>query len=228
MIQAVREKPILMNTEMVQATLAGNKTQTRRIISPQPTLLGNDITWEITTGHSGPGWYGHTTDYPDEGALHYKCPYGQPGDLLYVRETFGEDYTTSVQVRSQTVPTATTVYRADGHKMSDSGTGWKPSIHMPKRAARIWLKVTNVRVERVQDISEEDAAAEGCNNAESEAAKEIGWYEKPRRAFSRLWDSINGTTRLSNGNTSIANSWAANPWVWVVEFEVISTNGRPK
>jgi hypothetical protein len=91
---------------------------------------------------------------------------------------------------------------------------WTPSIHMPRWASRITLEIVSVRVERLQDITEECAKAEGCDNSNSEAAITVGWYERPRSAFIRLWESING-----------ADSWLSNPWVWVVEFkrvEVVS------
>ena len=124
------------------------------------------------------------------------CQYGKPGDRLWVRETFcyHDDL-------------ARYLYKADGV----TGVKWKPSIFMPRIASRIMLEITGIRVERLQDISEEDAIAEGVDG-ENEAAK-IGaeWYEKPKRAYRRLWKSINGT-----------GSWDLNPFVWVIEFMVLN------
>lgn len=138
------------------------------------------------------------------------CPFGKVGDLLWVRETTEGDGHYSC-------------YSADEKTVIDPFTGsvasWgyprpsRPSIHMPRWASRLTQRITNVRVERLQDISEEDARAEGCDDSTSEAAVYAGWYEKPRRAFRRLWEQINGT-----------EIWSANPWVWAIEFEVIHTN----
>lgn len=211
-------KPILFNTEMVQALLDGRKTQTRRVIKPQPErtyVAGHGIgragyTNEWVTCHQSDefGW-----EAWKEKAL-INCPYGQPGDLLWVRETF-----TIYQGYSDSVP----LYKTGEH---DDLLKWSPSIHMPRWASRLTLKITNVRVERVQDISEEDAKAEGVyswngNTGDVRTGAHKIWGTKevsaldPVAAFELLWDSI---------NTKRGYSWESNPWVWVIEFEVIKKN----
>lgn len=136
---------------------------------------------------------------------------------MWVRETFISGF----EFDDNDMPTEKerTWYRANGDLdcWYDGGSDfpkenipWKPSIHMPRRASRLTLRITNVRVERLQEISEEDAKAEGCDNSKSDAAVAAGWYEKPCRAFQRLWEQTYGS-----------DSWTANPWVWVIEFEVI-------
>lgn len=202
---AVKERPILFSAEMVRAILEGRKSQTRRVIKPQPPA------YDINELHGGElskrapydiedeeqriyGW-----GFQDDCGGYYKFPYGKVGDRLWVRETF---------CRSRN----NTFYRADypafekPNELSDSwdwapgsGERWTPSIHMNRRYSRITLEITGVRVERLQDISEQDAIAEGVSRRALDP-----WY---RTAFIRLWESINGP-----------DSWAANPWVWVIEF----------
>jgi hypothetical protein len=190
----VRERPILFSGPMVRAILEGRKHQTRRIVRVRkPTdhlVLASPYATSL-------------------------CPYGQPGDRLWVRETWG--------------PCAGgVVYRAseDGAACPDGGK-WKPSIFMPRWASRITLEVTDVRVERLQDISEEDIAAEGIPLKRSQLTGGLGvpgdWLADERglddsfrgdlinakSAWQLLWDSINADRA----------SWASNPWVWVVEFK---------
>ena len=195
----MKERPILFSTEMVQALLAERKTQTRRVIKPQPSKAafglvawkGRDLTLNSFKNHS---------------------PYGQVGDVLWVRETFTKlapdhviegDYVFKANVDADSEEIRQD-YIDRGYPYQ-----WKPSIHMPKRAARIWLKVTDVRVERVQDITEEDAKAEGIISL-------IECSNPCRRKFIDLWAEIHSL-----------ESWYTNPWVWVVEFEVLSTAGKP-
>lgn len=204
----MKERPILFSGPMVRAILEGRKTQTRRIVKPQPAddvrtcnLPNNNVTgWESSLRHS----YGPTT-------VHV-CPYGNPGDRLWVREKWAE---------MKWPPTGPRfVYSAD--KDCDF-TPWRPSIHMPRWASRITLEVASVRMERLQDISEADAIAEGIERVRGieRGFKEVTplWkhYTDPsfqgadqRGSFRSLWQSINGP-----------ESWAANPWVWVVEFKCI-------
>jgi len=184
------EKPILFSTEMVQAILTGSKTMTRRVVNPQPELEIRE------TFNSSTGW----ADIDKNGwaiKREVKCPYGKPGDLLWVRETWRlpefHEYDAPVQPE----------FKA-GHDQADE-LKWKPSIHMKKEHCRIWLKVTGVRVERLQDITENDVIKEGV---EPIVDFKISF-------FKYLWDSLNGKPR-GNGRDI---SWAANPWVWVVEFE---------
>lgn len=190
----IKERPILFSSPMVRALLDGRKTQTRRIAKPiKHPDWGNEYS---------PGAL--ITEKESNSVIERACPYGSKGERLWVRETF-----------SQHPQFADIAYRADGEEFEDSdgflwAPKWKPSIHMPRSASRIMLEITGVRVERLQDISEQDAIAEGVDG-ENEAAKiGAGWYEKPRRAYRRLWESINGT-----------GSWDLNPFVWVIKFKEI-------
>lgn len=186
-------KPILFNTEMVQAILDGRKTCARRIVKG---AIPDDAMWEYTmfTPKGCISCRGVCADGYGEGF--YKLPY-QPGDILYVLETWG--YPIALNSDKQYV------FRAD--EVAESGFKndshiWHPSIHMPKEAARIWLKVTDVRVERLQDMTDDDAEAEGCFD-----------YTSTALGFPDVWDS---TIKKSDIGRC---GWAANPWVWVVEFE---------
>ena len=198
----MKYRPILFSAPMVRALLSGSKTQTRRVVKPQPEWTEPATTWQQGDGHSGPGWYAHNEDYPDEGALFYRCPYGQPGDRLWVRESFD-------QIIGQSGTWIETDYRATythGDRLGDTigiKKRWTPSIHMPRSVSRITLDITGVRVERLQDISEADAAAEGVSAKHTADA-----HYTAREAYAVLWEQINGP-----------DSWAANPWVWVIEFK---------
>lgn len=200
-----RVLPILFNTEMVRAILDGRKSCTRRLVKPQPDekhtyLLGfvTDSTEKKEVGCFGFG----INEYG--GYIQYARPQCQPGDILYVRETWSEGY-----------EEGTYIYRASD-KLADLPTFkesskliYHPSIHMPKEAARIWLKVTNVRVERLQEITSEQIGREGV---EVEYPHVLNGEEK-RYAFSTLWNS---TIKKSDIDRY---GWDANPYVWVIEFE---------
>lgn len=197
----MKQRPILFNTEMVQAILAGRKMQTRREVHP-------DIAVSISNN-------------PDR--ILYRCPFGQTGDVLWVRESclwvmsdHAPDLLEGSRDRTQWV------YKASEHEdfmkyaKEQYGYKWKPSIHMPKDAARIWLRIKDVRVERLQEISEIDAMREGIESVDHGAhwknyvQDDISSFVCPSHSFESLWHSING-----------ADSWNANPWVWVLEFERI-------
>ena len=216
-------KPILFSTEMVQAILAGRKTQTRRVIKADFPENSTFIGCRETLGKSGVGFYWcDGTTGPMQGffpgLFEDLYPKYQPGDILWVRETFIESKTPDIpNNRGWSFS-----YKADG------GYGiinWKPSLFMPKEAARIFLKVTDVRVERLQDISEEDAIAEGVSivydygsfvTYKNYLFKDKKTYNKqdtrcPKESFQSLWQSINGKK----------HPWESNPWVWVYEFERI-------
>ena len=191
-------KPILFNTEMVQAILDGRKTQTRRVIKPQPVKEG--VFWRL--GHAG--WsmddrvtpvYGHS--------LYNRMPY-KPDDVLWVRETWSE---VSHSFVDEILLVQTAVFHKYKTDFYDEMVPWKwkPSIHMPKEVARIFLKVTGVRLERLQAICYPDVYAEGIN-------EEYGSLTD----FVELWDSINDKRGFG---------WESNPWVWVIEFERC---GKPK
>lgn len=194
-------KPILFNTEMVQAILDGRKTCTRRIVKG---AIPDDAMWGYTM-FTPKGCISCRGVYADGyGEGFYKLPY-QPGDILYVRETWG--YPIALNSDKQYV------FRAD--EVAESGFKndshiWHPSIHMPKEAARIWLKVTGVRVERLQEITEEGAEKEGCRESVDSKTK---FRTSAILNFYEVWDS---TIKKSDIDRC---GWAANPWVWVIEFE---------
>ena len=192
------EKPILFTGPMVRAILAGEKTVTRRVVKPQLEFIDSpDLGPVWGWPKKGGGWW----LWPNaEGHVLERCPYGQPGHRLWVRETWAE------------VPTACgsteVVYAADYTDGSDreAGVKYRPSIHMPKWAARIWLEVVSVKVERVQDITEEGALAEGVQGDEHPTADQPGAV----MCFAALWDSLNAKK---------GHGWGTNPWVWVIEFK---------
>jgi hypothetical protein len=185
-----KERPILFNAEMVRAILDGRKTQTRRVIRVQPS--GDKVIYDPAIGfrfHGGPNIK--------------QSPYGKVGDELYVRETWSRNG-------------SCIVYRST---WKGNDKKWHPSIHMPKWASRIKLRVTDVRVERLQSISEEDAISEGIwkygdeDSYKMYTATTAFGTTNPIRSFKSLWESINKKRGLG---------WDKNPWVWVIEFEVIN------
>jgi len=192
----MKERPILFSTPMVQGILENRKMMTRRIIKPQPLIDDND---QIGSSNGIPA----INDYGSCSVI--KCPYGKIGDVLWVRETFG--------------------YYLDAflHKAGYDGVfkcvKWKPSIHMPKPFARIWLEIMSISPERLHDISREDCRKEGIEQIGATyrdyETKNSSTYNE-RRSFSSLWNKINGK-----------GSWDANPWVWAISFKVLSTTGKP-
>ncbi|EPE4838927.1 hypothetical protein ACSIZT_004360 [Yersinia enterocolitica] len=196
----MNEKPILFNAEMVNAILSGRKTQTRRIIS-EKTLHLFDVA--ASAGEC------HPLELCDQRSQSYYlefCPLGNPGDQLWVRECFSD--LVSFGFFDGAVPDFVPDYWywADGNPKWGDWTKPKPSIHMPRAASRVNLIITGVRVERLNDISDVDARAEGC--AYGKGNGEIDLAVRPENHFPTLWASIYG-----------AESWQANPWVWVIEFE---------
>lgn len=196
-------KPILFNTEMVRAILDGRKTATRRLIKPQP-LFKNDIIYR----HENGKWY-ISPDNDNFGESEIKSKY-QTGDILYARETW------SYLWSAENPKTRRFVYRAtDTYSFAEKYIAkfkWHPSIHMPKEAARIFLRVKDVRVERLQEITDEQAIAEGIIPQKLVAGKTIS----PKYSFVNLWDSTLKPANLDR------YGWEVNPWVWVIEFERIS------
>lgn len=204
---------------MVQAILEGRKTQTRRAIKPQPI---HDIS-QYHLNNAGNLWVSRSAKNADGGYYLWsaKCPYGQVGDVLWVRETWQlftpygpEDYYFGYKASPGEIGN-----EASSKYDYASPDVWKPSIHMPYEAARIFLRITDIRVERLQDISEDDAIAEGVERVADYGTTGYKLYTEPDAAYSdidakwsfeSLWQSING-----------ADSWDANPWVWVVTFERI-------
>lgn len=227
MTPSLPERPILFSGPMVCAILDGRKTQTRRVVKWKPRVEGLNLqatslsvqpyfrpgieSGVVLASRDGNGSWNDRT-HP------VKCPYGKPGDRLWVREGFidAEDYPCH-PYHDEEDGGPRYEYRADTSAEQSANILWKPSIHMPRIASRITLKVTGVRVERLQDISEEDIEAEGvlaCDEWqdylatwESMQSDEI-WIETPRQYWEKRWDRINGKKY----------PWASNPWVWVVEF----------
>lgn len=189
-------KPILFNIEMVQAILDGRKTCTRRIVKG---AIPDDAMWGYTM-FTPKGCISCRGVYADGyGEGFYKLPY-QPGDILYVRETWCKGSWMNEKERYY--------YKADDN---DFHCVWHPSIHMPKEAARIWLKVTDVRVERLHDITGKSVLREGIN---SHVHPDADYFDgNQREVFAELWNSTIKKTDIGRYD------WDANPWVWVIEFE---------
>ena len=201
----MKERPILMNGDMVRAILRGEKTQTRRPVTPQPfrTPPGTIHGWE---------WERHGKNDAWVAEMHLKhCPFGQLGDRLWVRETCAEIG----------VP-AMAIYRASDYLVPNGiKFRWTPAIHMPRRLSRITLEITDISARHVQDITEEDAWAEGTEDLEmnwsaadlcATAKRYDLCVEEARCTFAHLWDTLYASRGLG---------WAANPWVWVVSFKRI-------
>jgi hypothetical protein len=210
-----KEIPILFSTSMVQAIMEGRKTMTRRVVKFSLKCPTHHIS--IVESDSPPivSW-----------------AKWQPGNILWVRESFCRNVTHDDEI----------IYKASQHPNIIERLSWKPSIHMPKDVCRIWLEVTNVRVERLHEITEEDARAEGVRDLEpvwphdfslcrkcggtglhETVGPNLGMIEVDctncdtyKKRFNILWNKINGE-----------ESWNANPWVWIIEFKVLSTTGKP-
>lgn len=190
----VKERPILFNAEMVKAILGGRKTQTRRPLKPQPVDVIPKPKNTFSDGRTR--WALRTQVEPSRGVM-AMCRIGNVGDRLWVRETWQSGEVALNEPRGA-------VYRAtDPDWETMEGWKWKPSIHMPRWASRITLEITGVRVERLRDISEKDALADG-----GWAYKACPIHKNPQASFFQLWRSIYGIAALDN-----------NPWVWVVEFK---------
>jgi hypothetical protein len=188
-------KPILFNTEMVRAILDGRKTVTRRVIKPQPFYVNNSgrWVWNIPKNKTIPNCCTSVCTASREWweyLLESQFPYSV-GDILYVRETWNSDWCDHA------------IYRADGGSAKYAGytkePKWRPSIHMPKEAARIFLRVTDVRVERLQEITADGVEKEGFTG-----------HVCPKDFFAETWSEIYDPRGCG---------WNANPWVWVIEFE---------
>jgi hypothetical protein len=251
---AVRERPILFSGEMVRAILDGRKTQTRRVMQNQP--FSNTIRFDRLTGNLdcyndylppsatlldvGRGANRYTTSLEEEGgSFAHLCPYGAPGDRLWVRETWTADFGGTfsdmpgawwheVPPSLRTEKSAAMLYyaadasvyhapsrcepdqswdtRVSGWEPTEldlEGRRWRPSIHMPRWASRLTLEITDVRVQRVQEISNSDALAEGCLPLQMDHGNAIPCFEG-------LWDSLNAKRPGCR--------WADSPWVWAITF----------
>ncbi|MFT1010982.1 hypothetical protein [Enterobacter hormaechei] len=219
----MKERGMIFNGEMVRAIIDGRKIQTRRIMKPQPA---NDI---------ARGTFPNTEAYGLVSTMKHKfgsttahlCPFGQPGVRIWVRETF--------RVHSRATDVATLVYKSSERQSWTEQTHrvpvsvcnkpaviekWTPSIHMPRWASRILLEITDVRVERLNSISEEEARSEGVGRLREGFWKNYqpGWTQhqiSARGSFATLWDSIYGS-----------GEWDRNPWVWVITFKCIDGAGH--
>lgn len=255
-----KEHPILFSTPMVQALLAGTKTMTRRVVKPTPENVNQNVPIPIDEFNKKLKAYidkGLVTVINGTGGFVFpKCPYGQVGDLLWVRESFyaygkwikngltktgkqkwvfrdftlkkGKSYLPAKQYLYEDSKPEIVLNRKNITGLeSEIGYYKRPSIHMPKAAARNWLEITNIRVERLQDITERDAISEGIKSAVVPGHNVFtkSWTQYydyiqnrfhqfaknyPIQSFRSLWYSINGE-----------ESWNANPWVWVIEFKKV-------
>ncbi|MCM2337615.1 MAG: hypothetical protein NDI59_02765 [Lysobacter sp.] len=218
----MKERPILFSAPMVRALLAGTKTQTRRVVKPQPRILAGELLcWK--------------DDALTDDQMAACSPYGQPGDRLWVREAFrfpeSIDHLSPAEIGEKALaagypkPWCPIQFEADGLRRTaqewrdfvtppraNEAGRLRAGMHMPRWASRITLEVTGVRVERLQDISEADAIAEGIERVTVKAGATVyplgnRYSHDAVEAYSNLWEQINGP-----------ESWATNPWVWIVEF----------
>lgn len=222
-------KPILFNTEMVKAILEGRKTVTRRLIKPQPDARHNCFLGFVTDeipDHKRKGQAGFGIDEYG-GSVQYAKPPCKVGDILYVRETWNicnmdiqENHITfiyradiSEEQSARTVTVSDEIFDKYSESMTETNPEWRPSIHMPKEAARIFLKVKDVRVERLQEIDDKGAYMEGAGEPNT-------IYQLGARVceFVKIWQS---TIKKEDIDTY---GWDASPYVWVIEFEKIDLN----
>lgn len=224
--QHMKERPIIFSTPMVQAILQGRKTMTRRVIKSKTGLFQvSKANYEPDAAHF---YHDRSVSMLDEnerdvGTLF--CPYGNPGDRLWVRETWNYGDPNDLVPGEITGDKCGFIGQIDGREVEwvwvykascpevhpiKGELNWKPSIYMPRSASRILLEIINVRVERVQDISEDDAIMEGAEMAMFEAVNPDFSTNSYKNGFMKIWTNINGN-----------ESWNANPWVWVIEFKKI-------
>lgn len=241
----IEELPILFTPGLATKSKEQLKTETRRIMKPQPSPPPTRFKWwgwERETDKDIIHWVPETNSGKVGifNQFDWKCPYGQPGDLLYVRENWKPlSYNNDIGWRIQFVDGDIVEYPKLFEDMKDEVAfsdrfftqlrkkgidpedyteeevidimPWKPNIHLPKLGSRLWLRVKEITVEQVQDIDWDGAVAEGCPGYRPT-------QDEPTMQFERLWDSI---------NKSRGYGWKENPWVWVVKFELISSTGKP-
>jgi hypothetical protein len=212
----MKEYPILFSSEMVRAILDGRKTMTRRVIKPQPEAHTMQVL-PLGNGLYLPSWSGRNVSESPTGRP-MKCPYGQPGDRLWVREAwYYEEHMYDVNAGEPDLPggrySRRLVYRASYPDypvtIGVGKHGWRPSIHMPRWASRITLEIEEIRVERLQEITEEDARAEGVEALRGSFPIGEQRLTIHQHAFAYLWGSIN----------SKKYPWDSNPYVWVIKFK---------
>jgi len=244
----IKERPILFSAPMVRAILDGRKTVTRRPVKVQPHI---DASGNFCVGRSNYGQDG----YGKPVTKHFIkdcCPYGKPGDRLWARETWYCDHNEVMRGPylkpndldvSEARDDGTLVYAADGLSPYEADQpGWKPSIHMPRWACRILLEITDVRVERVQDISDDQAQAEGCFFTDygrkcghsGKGWTGVGDCPAPKEHHPQrdgwMWDKTTSHEQclcaprwaFANLWNSTGGDWDANPWIWVVEFKRVT------
>lgn len=226
----VKERPILFSGPMVRAILEGRKTETRRIVKPQPVFDSSRESWQWEARHGTMRWSGPRPQAAALIGFREQCPFGRVGDRLWVREAFAftrfytdpeSGYVDDVEYYRGPLPApggTHLIFRELGLPSDeDEGHFWRPSIYMPRWASRITLEVVSVRVERLHDITEASALAEGvrCRTCggpvDGSSENECECFHNLGSAipsFASLWESINGE-----------GSWGANPWVWVVQFQ---------
>ncbi len=235
----IRERPILMGAPMVRAILSGRKTMTRRVLKVQPLDIltkrppyANQATRVFNDRRC---WFYKDQDNPPRGGM-FCCKYGEIGDRLWVREAFSPMQGCRPIPNPEKYDNKPAWYAADNDRPMWAGIKWKPSIHMPREFSRITLEITGVRVERLREITEEDATAEGIRSwqegyprgtgeppvgYDTRYGSDFGWFptSSPMAvlAFRKLWDKLNGEKF----------SWATDPFVWVIEFRRITNDPLP-
>ncbi|WP_312587398.1 hypothetical protein [Comamonas terrigena] len=226
----MKETGLMFKAPLVRAILAGQKTQTRRVVKWKNLHQGLNLGFSGLGVEKTPlGWVlrSDTRTSSEWRCSGTPCPMGNPGDRIYVRETFVQGYKTDPATGAlrecdedgNDVPMSTWYRATDGGISWSDDDGWetnvpwKPAIHMPKALARIWLEINGVRVQRLQSITEADCIAEGATGGHG-AIPNYAYSATPLEHFRHIWESTGG-------------DWTANPWVWVVDFKTISTTGQP-
>lgn len=205
----MKERPIIFNSEMVRAILQGRKTQTRRVI--KQTIRREEIAGNVFRARKSgwiawfPGTMANLEDLTKQWyEFGFECPYGKLGDRLWARETWAVHPTLN-RFSPRNLDSDNPVYFRTDSGVNESHFVWRPSIFMPRWASRITLEITNVRVERVKDISRSDCVKEGLYPTMSNDSE-----QNIRVRYRELWDSL---------NKKRGYSWESNPWVWVIEFK---------
>ncbi len=212
----IKERPMLFSSEMVKAIIQNRKSQTRRVLRPQP-FQASTGSWFWSSGDNHHVWSDHPFPH-----IHLDCPYGSPGDRLWVRETFCIDHFEYLgKLKGLPPPGRSHIYyAADGEDLcsqipecdcSDGCIPWRPSIHMPRWASRLDLEIKSIRVERLQDITEAEIAAEGFFKQDNLwcVTENFPASNNPLYAWELYWNLL---------NSERGYPWAANPWGWVIEF----------
>lgn len=220
--EALKERGMIFNAEMVRAILDGRKTQTRRVMAVQPehSNLGLRRVVDSKNGVDNGKYFWSQSDATGWKARSklFKCPFGMVGERIWVRETFNGFWLDDdvIQEIKDGISSAAELcdYRADYPDASRPAEGWTPSIHMPRWASRITLEITGVRVERLNSMTEHDALAEGCPGGHDSIPGYM-YSATPHEHFHHIWTSIYGE-----------DSWQSNPWVWVIEFKRVEASNE--